>query len=165
MLEYNKKVRDLDAFRAYLLASGYKVAGVAKRSMMLFIQPEKSEEGDPTALVNAYVDPDYYEITAELMKAPGPAEAPVYLLPKGVAAVFTVKRRKGLDGSVLLVNESIGAHFHGSSTIPLSSPTVALVNGVGQLTVGPPGQNAVGGFLGVNPPDPKHPHVHVKVVG
>lgn len=163
--EYNKTIRDPDGFRDYLIAGGFKAKGVARRGNVLFVQPEADEEKDPTTLVNAYVPPDYYEISSSTPATAGPDGMPCHAQKVGTTATITVKKKKGSDGSLLPVSEQVDVHWHGSGKMALSSPNVQLTGGQGSVQIGPAPAGSPGGFVGTHNVDPRHPHIQIKITG
>jgi hypothetical protein len=159
-----KMIRKPDHFLKYLRDGGFNAAGVACQANGCGVDPAEGETGDPSALVNAYTNPDYYEITSDLPSVPFPGGGMSYTLEVGSVVTFTITKRSGIDGSIKHDADVVGVHWHGGTAMPLSTTEVTLVNGQATVDVGPAPGHVVGGHLGVVKAGVDHVHAHVRVV-
>jgi hypothetical protein len=159
-----KSVRNPEHFLKYLRDNGFNASGIASQAGGCAIDPAEGEAGDPTTLVDAYVNPDYYEITSDLPSYPLPAGGISYALAAGTTGTFTVSKRSGLDGSIKPDADVVGIHWHGDPSMPLGSAEITLVNGQATVNLGPAPAHVVGGHIGAVKEGVDHVHAHVRVV-
>lgn len=159
--KYKRTVRDLAALRAHLLASGFPECSVSSLAGDVYIHHPADPKADPTALVKAYVDPDYYEIASSLPSTLHPAGTRNYVMPV-TGGRFTVTRRSGRDGSLIADARTAVASWHGHETTVTPS-TLSFANGTAEVVVGAVPKASGGGYLFVDNDSGEHAHVFVAV--
>lgn len=134
---FSRKIAALDHFVAYLRALGFHGAGAVAHECeppTLTVNYEAAN-GDPTAAVTAYHDPDYLEV--------------LYAKPLGGADGIPEARADGSDVHTVTLRRMRGdtkqprgsgsevLRMVGHFPIKVSPLPVALVSGVATVTVGP----------------------------
>lgn len=130
-----KKVWDLEHLKKTLEGKGYLVQGVGYGDGVLYIQLSDQDTKDPKPEVNAYVNPDYYEITSAL-PSEIVGELRVYKLGIGGSGTFTITKKSGATDAVKPDADMVEV-FWPICGVPISQTKVTLQAGVGTVTLGP----------------------------
>lgn len=131
-----RDVKSLALLQRHLSGQGFQVRGIARNASGISVSLDPAETKDVKAAVAAYVNPDFYEVTCGAPVRQHPVEGLCYRAAAGSSLTFTFTKRKGLDGTVKKDADTVEVHWHGSPA-PKSANQITLVEGVGQVTVGP----------------------------
>lgn len=132
-----REIKSTALLQGHLQKQGFAVLGVALNATGVYVNLSPSEGKDVSQAVAGYVNPDYLEISCDApLSAFRGDDGPRYRAPAGSSLLFTIRKRSGVDGTAKTGVEMVDVHWHGSPA-PKSVNQVVLVNGVGQVTVGP----------------------------
>lgn len=157
-----KPVRDLCAFRAYLVAGGLADCSVMLQDGKVTVHAPDGSGADISSLERSYVEPDYYEISSTLPRAER-ASVAAYVLQSGKSGKFTIVRRSGSDGSVKPDPSTALITWHGHEAVQVSPSERSLASGSVEVTLGPIPKASGGGYLFVDNANGDHAHVFVEV--